>query len=58
MAKAEEVGPIEPEGPAAPSLTVDALVTALREVNGTGQAPPGDRYRLKLSTFGRDGNVE
>ena len=47
-----------PGATAAPTLTVEALVTALREFQGTGQASPGDRYRLSPPIFGGDGDVE
>jgi len=43
---------------AAPTLTVEALVTALRELQGTSQAPPRDRYSLSPPIFGGEGDVE
>jgi len=47
-----------PGATATPTLTVEALVTALRELQGTRQAPPGDRYRLSPPIFGGEGDVE
>jgi len=45
MAEGER-GPVAPEKLAVPALTLENLVTALREGDETGQAPPGERYRL------------
>ena len=39
-------------------LTMETLITALREVSRAGQAVPGDRYRLRPPIFGGDGDVE
>jgi len=47
-----------PRATAAPTLTVEALVTALRELHGVRQAPPGDRYRLSPPIFRSKGDVE
>jgi len=44
--------------PGEEALTTEILVTGLQELSGTGQAPPGDRCRLKLSTFRGDSNVK
>jgi len=44
--------------PERPALTIETLVTALREFQGTSQAPPGDSYRLKPPIFGGEGDVE
>jgi len=52
MASAEEARPKEG------AITMKTLVRAHQKVSGTGQAPPGDRYRLTPSTFRRDGDVE
>jgi len=41
-----------------PTLTVEALVTALRGLRGPGQAPPGDKCRLQPPNFGGEGDVE
>jgi len=49
---------LTPGAAATPTLTVEALVTALRELQGTGQAPPGDRYRLSPPILGGEGDVE
>jgi len=57
MATGREGGPA-PEVPAGSALTIEALVTALREVQGASQAPPGIRYRLKPLIFGGDSDVE
>jgi len=51
-------GNLAPEAPKTPTLTVEALVTARQELQGPGQAPPGDRYRLQLTNFGGEGNME
>jgi len=40
------------------TLTIETLIRAFREVKRTGQAPPGDRHRLKPPTFGGDENIE
>jgi len=47
-----------PGVPETPALTIEALLTDLRELQGMSQAPPGDRYRLKPPIFGGEGNVE
>jgi len=47
-----------PGATAAPTLTVEDLVTALGELRGKRQAPPGDRYRLSPPIFGGEGDVE
>jgi len=47
-----------PEATAAPTLTVEVLVTALRELQGTRQAPPGDRYHLSPPILRGEGDVE
>jgi len=47
-----------PGATAAPTLTVEDLVTALRELQGTSQAAPGNRYRLSPPIFGGEGDVE
>jgi len=39
-------------------LTMETLITALREVSKAGQAVPGDRYRLRPPIFEGDGDVE
>jgi len=39
-------------------LTMETLITALREVSRAGQAVPGDRYRLRPPIFGGDGDVK
>jgi len=57
MAKGGERGPAL-EVPKRPALTLEALVTALREVQGARQAPLVDRRRLKSLTFGGDSDVE
>jgi len=41
-----------------PTLTVEALVSALQGLLEMSQAPPGDRYRLKLPNFGGEEDVE
>jgi len=41
-----------------PTLTVEALVTALQGLRGQSQASPGDRYRLQPPNFGGEGDVE
>jgi len=40
-----------PGVPETPALTIEALVTALREIQETGQTRPGDRYCLKPPPF-------
>jgi len=40
-----------------PALTIEAPVTALRALQGTSQAPPGDRYCLKPPIFRGEGDV-
>jgi len=40
-----------------PTLTIEALVTALQGFWGQGQALPGDRYRLQPPNFG-EGDME
>jgi len=57
MALGEEERPT-PEVQERPALTIEALVTALREVQWASQAPPGDRYCLKPPIFGGDSDVE
>lgn len=47
-----------PKVPAGPALTLEALLTTLREVQGAEQTPTGDRYSLKPLTFGGDSDVE
>jgi len=49
---------LTPGSTATPTLTVEALVTALRELQGTRRAPPSDRYRLSPAIFGGKGDVE
>jgi len=44
--------------PKRPAFPIEFLVTALRELQGTSQAPPGDRYCFKLPFFGGEGDVE
>jgi len=51
-------GRTTPGAPETPALTVEALATALQELQGTGQAPPSDRYRLSPPIFGGEGDVE
>jgi len=41
-----------------PTLTVEALVTALQGLRGSSQVPPGDRYRLQPPNFRGEGDVE
>jgi len=45
-------GDSAPGATAAPTLSVEALVSALQELPGPGQAPPGDRYHLQPPNFG------
>jgi len=47
-----------PGATAAPTLTVEALMTALRGLQGTRRPPPGDMYRLSPSIFRGEGDVE
>jgi len=47
-----------PRAPETPTLTVETLVTALQELRGMSQMPPGDRYCLQPRNFGREGYVE
>jgi len=47
-----------PGAPETPTLTVEALVTALQELQGPDQEPPGDRYRFQLPNFRGEGNME
>jgi len=51
-------GDTAPGASETPTLTVEALVTAFRELRGTSQAQPGDRYRLQPLNFGGEGDVE
>jgi len=37
---------------------METLITALREVSGASQAPPGDRYSLRTPIFRGDSYVE
>jgi len=50
-------GDTTPGASETPTLIFVALFTALQELRGTSQAPPGDRYRLQLPNFG-EGAVE
>jgi len=51
-------GEAAPEAVETPTLTIEALVTALQGLRAQGQAPPSDRYRLQPPNFGGEGDVE
>jgi len=46
------------EGEEGENLTMESLVTALREVSRAGQALPRDRYNLRPPIFRREGDIE